>query len=181
MMKRLTTILCFALTILLVSACNKKANEDDFKLSNQETETQLVEQLDTEEFIAKVCDINGNSFKYKGDKPCVIDFYATWCGPCVGEMDDLEALYQEMKDNENVEMIFVNLGEDRTIVEKFALDKNYTMPFYCDVDGKLGEENNITAIPQTYIYNKNQMPVDRYIGANPKDVYKNAIEAVLNK
>lgn len=155
-------ILFFILCILMLFGCTKKVENK------------------VEEVVQPTANIIDN-FEIKKNKVTFVNYWATWCQPCVSEMDDLEELYNEMKNNENVEMIFVNLGEDRTAVEKFALDKNYTMPIYCDVGGKLGEENKITAIPQTYIYNKNQIPVDRYIGANAKDVYKNAIEAVLNK
>lgn len=132
MMKRINTI-CLILVVLLTSACNKKQNNEDFKLSNQGEETQLVEQLDTEEFIAKVCDINGNSFKYKGNKPCVIDFYATWCGPCKRQSPIIDKLAE--KYSEKVHFYKVDVDQAREVAQAFKVH-SIPMIVICPVPGE---------------------------------------------
>ncbi len=62
-----------------------------------EEQAQVVE-LTTEEFKELVFDFTSESeWKYKGDKPCVIDFYATWCGPCKVLKPRIKALAEEYK------------------------------------------------------------------------------------
>ncbi len=78
-------------------------------------------------------DLNGNTVTladYKGVKPVVLDFWATWCPNCQRDMPRLNQYYEKYKDQ--IEVIGVNLQENKSLVEKFVEQRGLTFPIVLD-------------------------------------------------
>lgn len=85
-------------------------------------------------------------------KVIVINFWATWCPPCIAEMPSLELLYQNYKDNEDVVFLFVS-NEDVKVINSFMSKKDYTFKVYQSLT-EYPKEFDVRSIPRTFIISK---------------------------
>ncbi len=114
----------FLVLALIVSSCNdKKANDASNVV--KAGEENMIEVANTD---LEVYDFNGfqKFLQKKDDKVYVVNFWATWCAPCVKEMPYFEKLNQEYKED-NVEVLFVSLDFPHLYESKlkpFIKDKN---------------------------------------------------------
>lgn len=89
---------------------------------------------------------------YKG-KVVLVDFWATWCGPCVKELPNVIAAYKKYHDK-GFEIVGISLDQDRASLDKFIKDNGMTWVQYFDGKGwesKLGQKYGISSIPSTYL------------------------------
>ncbi len=117
---------------------------------------QEVIYLSTEQFNKEVCDLSKGEWKYKGTKPCVIDFYASWCGPCKRLAPIMEELAKEYKG----QVIFYKVDTDK--------------------EPMLSQAFGIRSIPQILFVPVGAQP-QMAQGLLPKETLQQAIKDVLLK
>lgn len=81
--------------------------------------------LTKETFIEKISELD--NFKFKGDKPVFIDFYADWCGPCKMVGPIVEELAEEYKDK--VDVYKINTDEEAELASAFGIQSIPTLIF----------------------------------------------------
>ncbi|WP_455199444.1 TlpA family protein disulfide reductase [Kaarinaea lacus] len=87
--------------------------------------------------------------EYK-DKVTVVNFWATWCPPCVEEIPMLNRLQEQMK-NDDFELLSVNFGEDQETIRKFASKVKVDFPVLLDEGGRVSGQWNTLILPSTYV------------------------------
>ena len=100
-------------------------------------------------------------------KKVILNFWATWCGPCQQEMPDMEAFYKEHK--ENVEILAVNYtpsekggGEEK--VSNFIKEKGITFPILLDKNIDVTTAYKVITIPTSYFIDTKGVIQDKFIG-----------------
>ena len=105
-----------------------------------------------------VYDADGNKVKLSDffGKPIVLNFWASWCGPCKSEMPTFDEVYKEYKDD--IHFVIVNLtdGHQETVesATNYVESSGYSFPIYYDKDSDGAETYGVYSIPVTYFIDK---------------------------
>ncbi len=83
-------------------------------------------------------------------KVVFLNFWATWCPPCIAEMPDINDLYGKEK---NVAFVMVSLDRDRQKARDFVVEKEFEFPIYF-LKSALPDLYNVSSIPTTYVLSK---------------------------
>ncbi len=150
-------ILMLSLMIAVsLTSCQSKETEKNNEVKTIKEKTMGTIHLTKEEFLKKVVnyETSPNEWKYLGDKPCLIDFYADWCGPCKAVAPVLEELAREY--------------DGQIYIYKIDTDKEQ------ELAGVFG----IRSIPSLLFVPMTGQP-QMSMGAMPKNQLKEAIDKVL--
>lgn len=127
--------------------------------------------------------VGGNSFHLadsKGKEVVVLDFWATWCGPCLQAMPQVERATAQFKD-QHVRLVAVNLQETAAQVTSLLERQKLHVTVALDRDGSVADKYKAVAIPQTVIIGRDGKVARLFVGGGPhlEAQLKEAITAVL--
>lgn len=108
-------------------------------------------------------DMQGNSVDFNAfqGKKILVNFWATWCPPCIAEMPSMQALYNDYKDE--VVFLFVT-NDDNNTVSGFLQKNNYQLPVYTTVTAPV-QELESSSLPTTCIIDEEGSIVIRKVGS----------------
>ncbi len=113
----------------------------------------------------------------------VLDFWATWCGPCRMGLPLLQQFSDWAKKNKKpVSVYTVNLQEHPSKPRAYWKQKKFNMPVLMDTDGRVGEAYGVNGIPHTVIIHNGKI-ARIHVGYSPdlKDRLKSDVEALLDQ
>jgi len=95
----------------------------------------------------------------------LLDFWATWCGPCVRSLPKLAEI-AERYDGRSVRVYAINVGEDAATIEAFLKKHGLTLPVLLDAESKIARAYNVNAIPQTVLIDRAGVVRKVFVGAS---------------
>ena len=104
--------------------------------------------------------------EFRGRKVVVLDFWATWCGPCLLAMPGLQEVHEEFG-GRGVEILTVNLGEDPEVIQGFLDENGYTFPVVADQDFAIGGLFGVGGIPAQVVVDREGLVQSIQVGFGP--------------
>lgn len=124
----------------------------------KEMKSELLKEMinvASPDFISSVVDLKGNpvSSDLIKNKIVVVDYWATWCVPCMKEMPYLEKAYEKYKNNPDVVFMVINSGSKNELsdAQDWWGNRRFSFPVYYNKDREIGEKLGFTVIPATFI------------------------------
>jgi cytochrome c biogenesis protein CcmG/thiol:disulfide interchange protein DsbE len=129
-------------------------------------------------------DIHGNTIRLSDltGKVVMLEFWATWCGPCIDSVPEMNALYEEYRSRGFIVLgISMDKGKDmQTRLGSFAKEHSITYPILHD-SGDVNGLYGVNSIPSTFLIDKKGNMVSKHVGFSPslKEILSKEIEALL--
>lgn len=144
-------ILCFCL-----SACRGKEEMGPLEVGD-----------DARDFTASLTDGGSFQLSEQEGKAVLLNFWATWCGPCVAELPAFTRLEEAYGDK--IALLAVNCGEDGKTVRRFLETNGYTFPVALDPEGEISALYPTDGIPYTLIISPDGKVSSIKLGAGDAD------------
>ena len=165
-------------------AAREQLAEKDEKKSEkgqeQEGDQKTEEKTKAPEF--KVYDEEGNKkglSDYLG-KPVIINFWASWCGPCKMEMPDFDKVYKELGDE--IQFMMVNLTdgsrETKETAEAYIKEQGFSLPVFYDLDNEAVNIYGAYSIPMTFFIDEEGHLIARATGAIDEQTLRKGIDMI---
>lgn len=117
-------------------------------------------------------DVNGKVVNFKdlisSDKPIIVSFWATWCVPCINELDAISEVYPDWQDETGVTLIAVSVDDERTArrIKPLVNGKAWDYLIYRDFNEELKRAFNIASVPFVVVIKKGKI-VHTHSGYTP--------------
>jgi peroxiredoxin len=111
-------------------------------------------------------------------KVVLVNFFATWCGPCLTELPHVQELWQEFAENDGFRLVVIGRQETQESVADFKTKRSYTFPMATDHDASAFGMFAKDGIPRTYLIARDGTILFQSIGFAEIDVYQRELSTL---
>ncbi len=175
-----SSALLFIIFLLLQGCGNAKASSNANNNSKSTVSSNTTARQSMPNFTLEGLDGNQYAISQFRGRVLIVDFWATWCGPCKVEIPFLENLYSQYKDKG---LTVIGVGLDNPVaLQRFsdAMGMNYMV---LKGTQAIAQQFQIRAIPTTYILDKKGRIAHKFVGFSPsmKQTFESLVQSLLKE
>lgn len=176
-MKKILTSFLVTLSLVAISGFDVSPNTSTFTLQEQQTATSIIAKAEAAEISE---DVSAPDFAFTDlatgkvinlsdlrGKPVYLNFWATWCPPCVKELPHIQAKYEQYKDR--IHFLAISVDSEQDAPAQFISSKGYTFTFGYGNEREISRAYNIEAIPASYIIGTDGTIKAQIVGSMDED------------
>lgn len=188
MYKKLFLALCLALTIIgATTACGtakSSATTPDKAAASSAPASAKAEAAKSSKDLAPditVTKLDGTQVKLSDlrGKPVFLNFWATWCPPCVGEMPHFQTLYP--KYGNDIQFLAVSVDNTQEAAKNFIGEKGYSFPVAWDKDKSASRTYKVSAIPTSILIDAEGKIIKKNLGSMNASALEDFLKSALAK
>lgn len=172
-MKKILTSFVLALSLVTISGFDASLSTNTSSLQTKQNTLTIMSKAEAAEISEGVAapdlaftDLaTGRTLKLSDlrDKPVYLNFWATWCPPCVKELPHIQAKYEQYKDKIN--FVAISLDGEQEAPAQFIPSRGYTFPVGYGNEREISRAYNVEAIPMSFIIDTNGVVKAKIVGS----------------
>ena len=111
-------------------------------------------------------------------KPIILNFWASWCGPCKMEMPEIQKFYEQY--GEEIQFLLVSVDDSVDTAKAFIADSGYTFPVYFDTTSMGAYSYGASSIPLTYFIDAEGNLAAYYMGAMSEGILQPGVDLIYS-
>jgi thiol-disulfide isomerase/thioredoxin len=183
-------LVCLVFIGFLFSGCDNKSAIDGSVIAKKSLESnnykfvpQIFNLTTTDDKIItfKTTQEGINFDTYKGKKAVLIDFFATWCPPCIEELPVLKEVKEKYKDNFEIISVLFEHDKSKEEIIDFISEHEINYPMTIGEENfKLAKEmDDVKKVPEMFLFSKDGKFIKKFVGKTPKEELEQYIQMAI--